>query len=187
MLEESMSLYDDLEDRSGLALSLNCLGDLQRGQGDYDRAAVLLAQALTLARERNDTRMIVNSSIGLGHAELRLGNSTQAQTHLEEGLALGQELGTDSVLGLSMSGLAGVSVARGQPEWAAGLLGAVDALFAASEYSLPPADRADFDHHVAVTRAQLDEATFEAAWANGRAMSLEEAVAYALDEPGSGQ
>jgi non-specific serine/threonine protein kinase len=181
LLEESMSLYDALDDKSGRALSLNCLGDLQRGQGNYDRAAGLLEQALILGRERNDTRMIANAATGLGHAELRLGNNAQAQAYLEEALALGQDLGTDSVIGISMIGLAGVSAAMGQPEWAARLLGAVDALFAASGFSVPPADRADFDHHVTATRAALDEATFEAAWAEGRAMTVQQAIA--MDRP----
>jgi hypothetical protein len=39
------------------------------------------------------------------------------------------------------------------------------------------------DHDVAAVRAQLDDATFAAAWAEGQAMSLEQAVAYALAEP----
>jgi hypothetical protein len=34
---------------------------------------------------------------------------------------------------------------------------------------------------VAGARAQLDEEAFEAAWAEGRAMTLEQAVEYALD------
>ncbi|NIO72250.1 MAG: hypothetical protein GTN71_25300, partial [Anaerolineae bacterium] len=44
------------------------------------------------------------------------------------------------------------------------------------------ADQSAVDRYVAALREQLDEATFEAARAEGRAMSLEEAVAYALDE-----
>jgi hypothetical protein len=43
-----------------------------------------------------------------------------------------------------------------------------------------PADRLEVDRYVVDVRAQLDEAAFEAAWAEGQAMSLEEAVIYAL-------
>ena len=38
---------------------------------------------------------------------------------------------------------------------------------------------------VALLREVLDEEAFAAAWAEGRAMALEKAVAYALDEPPS--
>jgi DNA-binding SARP family transcriptional activator len=43
--------------------------------------------------------------------------------------------------------------------------------------------RADYERGVAAARAGLGEEAFEAAWAQGRAMTLEGAVAYALDEP----
>lgn len=35
---------------------------------------------------------------------------------------------------------------------------------------------------ITAARAQLDEATFQAAWAEGRALALEQAVSQALDE-----
>ena len=44
-----------------------------------------------------------------------------------------------------------------------------------------PELRADFDRYVAAACAQLDEATFTAAWAEGRTMSLDQAIAYALE------
>lgn len=40
----------------------------------------------------------------------------------------------------------------------------------------------DYERWVAAARAQLDEATFAAAWAAGRAMTIEEAIAYTLGE-----
>jgi DNA-binding NarL/FixJ family response regulator len=38
------------------------------------------------------------------------------------------------------------------------------------------------ERDIAAARAQLDAATWEAAWAEGRAMSLEQAIAYALED-----
>jgi len=53
-----------------------------------------------------------------------------------------------------------------------------------------PADCPAYEQHLLTMRAQVDEVTWEAAWAAGRAMSLEQAIAYALEqtssyEPGS--
>jgi hypothetical protein len=59
--------------------------------------------------------------------------------------------------------------------------------FAQGDYvgvDLQPADQAEADRYAAIAREQLDEVTFESAWADGRAMSLEQAVAYALGEDG---
>ena len=44
-----------------------------------------------------------------------------------------------------------------------------------------PAARATYERAMAVARAQFDEATFAAAWAEGQAMTLEQAIAYALE------
>ena len=71
---------------------------------------------------------------------------------------------------------------KGQAERAARILGAGEALFEAMGVGPQPADQSAADRYVAAVREQLDEATFEAARAEGRAMSQEEAVAYALDE-----
>jgi len=47
---------------------------------------------------------------------------------------------------------------------------------------MDPSDQKEFDHYVAIVRAQLDPAAFAKAWAEGRAMSQEQAIAFALDE-----
>ena len=47
---------------------------------------------------------------------------------------------------------------------------------------LSRADQIEHDRVVANARAQLDEATWETAWAEGRAMTLEQAIAYALED-----
>ncbi|MFQ5795184.1 MAG: BTAD domain-containing putative transcriptional regulator [Candidatus Bipolaricaulia bacterium] len=43
----------------------------------------------------------------------------------------------------------------------------------------------DYDHNVATMRAELDEEAFTAAWAEGRAMAMEQAIAYAVEEVGN--
>ncbi|MBI3973469.1 MAG: adenylate/guanylate cyclase domain-containing protein [Chloroflexi bacterium] len=98
----------------------------------------------------------------------------------EQSLALQQEAGDRWGIIECLEGLARVAGAQGQLEWGARLLGAAEALREAIGAPLPPADRADYDRDVAVVRAGLGEATFATAWAEGRAMSLEQAVAYAL-------
>ena len=45
-----------------------------------------------------------------------------------------------------------------------------------------PRDQASYERDVATTRARLDEDTFTTAWAEGQAMTLEQAIVYALEE-----
>src|SRR5690349_6266486 len=77
---------------------------------------------------------------------------------------------------------------KGQPERAARVFGAGQALRQSLRANLardwPGGARSDYEQDVATVRAQLDAATFEAAWAAGRAMTLEQAIAEALGEGG---
>jgi hypothetical protein len=72
-----------------------------------------------------------------------------------------------------LGGLAGSASDVGQPERAARLFGAAEALRHASGARLWAADRADYDHNLATTRAALGAETFAAAWAAGQALTLE--------------
>ena len=81
-----------------------------------------------------------------------------------------------------LMGLAGVAGAIRQPARAARLFGAVESLLNTTRGQLEPIEQAEYDRNLAVARAQLDEATFAVAWAEGRMFSLEQAVAYALDD-----
>jgi hypothetical protein len=81
-----------------------------------------------------------------------------------------------------LEGLAGVAGAQGEPVRAARLLGAADRLRVAIGAPLPPGERADYDHTVDAARTQMAPDAFAASWAAGRAMTLEQAIAYALEE-----
>jgi DNA-binding NarL/FixJ family response regulator len=82
-----------------------------------------------------------------------------------------------------LEGLAGVAVTQGLVEQGARLFGACQALRESMGWPLALVYRANYEHDVGAARAQLDEATFAAAWAAGRALSLEQVIAEALRVP----
>jgi hypothetical protein len=79
--------------------------------------------------------------------------------------------------------LAGVAGGWGDVERAARLWGAAEALREAIGAPLPPNLTPYHDGLVAAIRAGADEEAWAAAWAAGRALPLEEAIAAALEEP----
>jgi hypothetical protein len=99
-----------------------------------------------------------------------------------ESLALCRALGSQRCIAFCLAGLAGVAGGAGQPEQAARLFGAVEALLEAVDGHMWPADRADYERSVAAVRAALSADAFAAAWAEGRAMPLERAMCVALEE-----
>ena len=70
---------------------------------------------------------------------------------------------------------------QGKAKRAITLFGAAAARRAAIGYPPPPINQADNERGIATARAQLDEATFNAAWDAGQAMTLEQAIVYALE------
>ncbi|MDQ3910281.1 MAG: hypothetical protein M3305_00530, partial [Actinomycetota bacterium] len=106
-------------------------------------------------------------------------------TLLEEGTRISRELG--DMLGATyyVWGLGKLSARQGRPVRAAQLWGAAEALREQMGMSLSRYDVAasGYEQDLAGVRSALEEATFEAAWAEGRAMSFEQAVGYLLGEP----
>ncbi len=114
----------------------------------------------------------------------------RARALLTEGLHLAQQHGDKSQQMWALEGLACLAarlgMAQGAPlegaQRAARLFGSAEAL-RETRGELPfPAERSIHERYVAMGRAHMDEAAWQAAWAEGRAMPLEQAIAYALGE-----
>ena len=179
--EESLSLYRETGDQGYLAGPLSLLGNLARRQGDYMTAHARYEEGLALWREMRDKPGIADGHRNLGALARAQGEHVRAAAHFVESLTIWQELGHKVHIPTSLEGLAWIAGEQRQPKRAAQLLGAAEALRETSGALITPVDRADHDRTVAAVRAQLDEATFAAAWAKGRAMTLEQAIAYALE------
>jgi hypothetical protein len=76
--------------------------------------------------------------------------------------------------------LAKVAGRQGQPEQTARLFGAAQALRDQLETPLILVEQADYEHNLVAVRVALGEDEFAAAWAEGQAMTIEQATAYAL-------
>jgi hypothetical protein len=108
------------------------------------------------------------------------GDFARALDLLRESLALRQELGDRRTLPDNLEELADAFGAQQHPERAARLLGAAEALREVIHMPVRSSDQSDYQRIVGIARAQLDEATFAAAWAEGRAMTPEQAIDFAL-------
>ncbi len=108
----------------------------------------------------------------LGYTMLR--EPKAAMPIVEESLALFRELNHQPG--------AGAIGALGQPQQAVRLLGASEIALERLGAFHQPNDKREIDGLIAAVRAQLDEVTFQAAWAEGRELTLEQAVAQVLAE-----
>jgi predicted ATPase/DNA-binding SARP family transcriptional activator len=178
--EESLGLFRGLGEQQRIGLSIGSLGRVLVDQGEYARATELFNESLALLRRLNDQRGIAMSLYGLGRAALEQGDAEQATHLLAESLTLFHRLGNTYESAECVEELAWAAAALGQPLQAPRLLGAITALRDSEGITLRPVDRARYERLLAMVRAQVDAAVFATAWAEGRALSLEQAIGEAL-------
>jgi predicted ATPase/class 3 adenylate cyclase len=181
--EESLVLSRKLGDKWALAWSLHDLGHVLHSQGDTVRATVLLEESLVLHRELGDKRgtaWALNSLGRFAHLRVDYGRATALY---RESLRLRLELGEKSGIAACLEGLAGLAGAQGRQERAALLFGAAEALRESISWPVKHFERAGYERlaDLNAIRAGLGEEAFRVAWAEGRVMPLEQAVAYALE------
>ena len=181
LYEEGLALSHELGDRQGIALAVVRLGILAYMQGDYLTARSQYDQALVLMRELDDRWGIAVSLSNLGSTAYMLRDYSAAHSLHLESLQIMRELGNKRGIALGLAGLAEVAIENGQAQEGARLLGAVDALFESFGGVIEPDDRIPYDRAVASARSQMGEEAFERARQEGRAMSMEQAIAYVLE------
>jgi tetratricopeptide (TPR) repeat protein len=181
--EEQLALARTLGDKAAVAQSLESLGTAARLRGEYGRAAALYRESLLMHRASGDTHMLAWTLHNWGDLALAQGDLAAARARYEEGLALYRELAGARGLAHSLHGFAGLAAAQGQPERALRLAGAAAAVCAAERAPLTVSERLTRDRWLEPVRPQLPKPAATLAWAEGRAMPLEQAVAYALALP----
>jgi len=183
LFAESLALARELEDGPGIALALNNLGDVARARGDDARATALYTESVQLFRDAGDQHFIALALSNLGHVAHDQGDDGRAAALYRESLTLYRGVGEKLGVASCLEGVALVDRMHERFERAALLYGAAAGLRAAIGAPLPPVDRVACDRSATALRGALGEQAFATAWAAGRALSLEQAIAAALAPP----
>jgi tetratricopeptide (TPR) repeat protein len=156
------------------------LGEVALRQGDYARATRLLEESLELRRQLGN-KWGVGVSLGtLGWVAIGEGDWNRAIARLGESLEVRQEIGDKGGIAWCLERLAEVALAQGKPEKAVRLLSTASALRISIGSVIDPVDQPEYKSRRSALREELGEQRFSAVWDEGRAMTPEEAIAYAL-------
>jgi predicted ATPase/transcriptional regulator with XRE-family HTH domain len=177
--QSSLTLVQELNDKGVISGILNDLGELARVQGDYVEAAKCYEESLQLSQELGIKSRVPHVLHNLGHVALRRQDTWQARLLFEKALTTYRMADDeDDIIALCLRGLGGVASTRGEFERATRLFGAAEALLRAEKMN--PADLLEYNRHLARVRDQLVDITLESLLAEGRAMTIEQAIEYAL-------
>ena len=186
IFEEGTALCREAGYTFRLPLFLVSLGYVFLLEGDYKRGEALSGEAAVLCREHGYKDSLLYASDNLGWAALLQGDYKRARSHYEESLTLCKEFNDEVVASEGIEGLACVAGAEGEASRAARLFGAAqglrETLREAVGYQHTPEEDAWREPYLATARSRLGEAAWEEALAQGRAMTLEPAIDYALSE-----
>ncbi|MDQ3604057.1 MAG: tetratricopeptide repeat protein, partial [Actinomycetota bacterium] len=183
LYEEALAISRRIGDRPNIAMAIRSLAEVARQRGEYERAKKLGMECLSLYQEMTDQFNIATTVGWLGLLTVWSGDEHDlAEGFLKEGLALNREIGNWAYGVYCLEGFAGLAGARGQGVRAARLWGAAEALRESIGAPPTPEARPYYERSMAAAGAQLGEAEWEAAFAQGMAMSPEEAAEYSLRE-----
>jgi non-specific serine/threonine protein kinase len=182
VLAELGELKPELKNRNTLAYLLMLEGLIALSRGDPEHSVALHEQSLELFREIGNTQGVITCLGHLGLLALIRGDYESAPTLLRESLRLAWELDYKQSVQHCLYTLACVTACREQPVRAARLWGAVESMEEDYGAHLTPIilSLTNYEGHLSRGRSQLGEEGFAVAWAGGKAMSLGEAIEYAL-------
>lgn len=185
--EQSISFFNEaleLSRASGnvrrTATSLGNLGFTMLVHGDTEQATKLLDESRALFRDIGDS---TNFAIGLMHSALAAlirGEFGRVQLLGEESLQLLQKAENRQHIADCLEVMAGAAGAQNRPRRAARLWGAAETLREEIGVPLQPEDRKVLDPYLATARSSLGEIVWQTTLAEGRAMTLEQAIDYSL-------
>jgi predicted ATPase/DNA-binding winged helix-turn-helix (wHTH) protein len=168
-------------DRTLLFCSLAWLAIALREQGRSAEARELYEQSLAQARALGAPFEIGNILKEIGRAECDEGRHDLAEKHFAEGITILHDLGNLPGVIDSLEGLASAAAATAAPRRAARLWSATDALRQEIGNARSVPEGIAYERQLKAVRAALTAEAFNRAWNEGRAMSLDDAVHYALD------
>ncbi|HZC03258.1 MAG TPA: tetratricopeptide repeat protein [Gammaproteobacteria bacterium] len=161
----------------------NFLGMVALMRGDEGQAIPMFKEGLAAARRIGDRTSTCTALYNLAQAALSRSDYEEAALLFEEGVTLSEQMRDRANVAYCLEGLAVVANARGEAERSGHLSGAAEGLHEAvgvPVYSYYEPHRSRYERTMAAVRSQLGGEVFEAVRAEGRKMTFEQAVAYAL-------
>ena len=181
--EEALELFRALGYQPGIAYALNVVGEIARFRGEDTRARRAYEASLRICLETGEARRVAILYFNLAFLAQHEGDYAGALDATRQALRIARDMQNRGEVAWCLPIIAGSLAALGQPERAARLLGVSELFLERIGAFNMPADRQEFDRIRAQVTDVLGDAAFQSALADGRKMTLEQAVAEALEEP----
>jgi tetratricopeptide (TPR) repeat protein len=158
------------------------LGRLACEQGNYDLATKMFNEELIMCRDIEDKHGTASALHGLGQIAQSTGNHFVAHSFYSKSIWLGSEISSLWIVIINLAAFAQLATTYEEFEKAGRLIGLIETRFPSLRFELFPTKRAEVDQSIVTARAALGEEAFATAYEEGKNMTLDEAIAYALED-----
>jgi predicted ATPase/class 3 adenylate cyclase len=184
---ESQKLFGRLKERMQNAsvsfqagMALLAMGYDERFQGHPEIAKQHFEEGLRIFSQVRHKAFKNVMTSELGHIARTTGDIAQAKRIYRETLPRFQDLGNRPAIAHQLECFAFIAIVE-EPQRAAKLFGAAEALRERIDAPMTDPERIEYDQSVARLRSMLHGAEVNALWAEGRALTMEQAIEYALN------
>jgi predicted ATPase/class 3 adenylate cyclase len=185
LLEQSLELFRQLDDPVRIANVAGGIGMILGRSGDFQKALQLMEEAVTSIRKTGNKFALADELTGLAGVYHRLGRDEDARDAIVESLVLFREANNPSGIAVGLEAIGVIAVTAGRFERAIRLSAAAASIKEAIGGGAPPeliAQFLDVEDPRERARDVLTEEAIAKAWEEGGAMSIDEAVDYALED-----
>lgn len=180
-MEKLKALVSEMPNSFQVSMFLLGMGMDERLRGNYDSAKKIFEEGREAFRRVHSKYFVQVMRSELGHVERQQGNLAGARSIYRETIKGWQDLGNRAAIAHELECFGLLAIKEEEPQRAVKLFGAAEALREKIQAPMTDYERAEYDQMVARIRSMLSEAEFNAFWAEGRSMTMDEAIEFAIE------
>jgi predicted ATPase/class 3 adenylate cyclase len=188
-VEESLRLAREAGLRSQEAQASGILGLIATHGNDHAKARSHFRESIRVYQEIGSMFNVILEKSNLAHLERKLGNYADALEYYRETINAFRDVGQKGAVAHQLECFGFIALAQNQnkrsspaEERALQLFASANALRKQRGTPMTPDEQTYFEEQIKILRENMDEMQFDAAWSKGHAMTMEQAIALALEE-----
>ena len=175
------TLVSEMPNSFQVSMLLLALGMDERMRGNYDSAKKIFEEGKEAFQRIHSKYFVQVMKSELSHVERQQGNVAQARLIYRETIKGWQDLGNRAAIAHELECFGFLAIHDEEPYHAVKLFGAAEALRERIQAPMTDYERLEYNQAVEQVRSMLAEAEFDALWAEGRSMSMAQAIECAVN------
>ena len=180
-VEESLRLARENGLRSQEAQASEILGFISAQRHDFDTARLYLKESMRLYEEIGSSFNVILEKSNLAHLERRLGNYTGALGYYRQTLPAFRDIAQTGAVAHQLECFGFIAIAQDQNERALHLFASAHALRERAGTPMTPDEQSYFNEQLGTLHEKMDSLKYDAIWAQGHALKMEEAIELAME------